>query len=141
MQVSLEYLSGLHNKHEEWLAHPESLVRAIRFLCCVFRGRPVVSLCECAHASPCSGYPLAQDIKYASGPVVQHSKLLLCVLPPQWMPGQQGVLPGRNMGPLSPADFSIDLLNDNALQLPAAHAGSLALPELPPLIKDKARPF
>ena len=53
------------------------------------------------------------------------------------MPGQKGVLPGRNMGPLSP-DFSIDFLNDDALQLPTAHAGSLALPELPPLIKDKA---
>ena len=26
-QVTIDYLSGLHTKHEEWLAHPESLVR------------------------------------------------------------------------------------------------------------------
>ena len=55
---------------------------------------------------------------------------------PQWLPGQQGVLSGRNMGPLG-ADFPIDLTDDNALQLPTAHAGLLALPEPPSSIKDK----
>ena len=40
------------------------------------------------------------------------------------------------MGPLS-ADFTIDLTNDNALQLPTAHAGLAALPEPPASIKDK----
>ncbi len=40
------------------------------------------------------------------------------------------------MGPLG-ADFNIDLTDDNALQLPAAHAGLLALPEPPSSIKDK----
>ena len=63
---------------------------------------------------------------------------LICswTLLPQWLPGQQGVLSGRNMGPLG-ADFNIDLTDDNALQLPAAHAGLLALPEPPSSIKDK----
>ena len=30
VQVTLDYLSGLHTKHEEWLAHPESLVRGFQ---------------------------------------------------------------------------------------------------------------
>ena len=46
------------------------------------------------------------------------------------------MLSGRKMGPLG-ADFNIDLTNDNALQLPSAHAGSLALPERPSSIKDQ----
>ena len=54
----------------------------------------------------------------------------------QWLPGQHGVLSGRNMGPLG-AEFNIDLTDDNALQLPTAHAGLLALPEPPSSIKDK----